>query len=177
MMRSTGIILATFILCSCASTQSTQKKAGLEFSVHVDLIKQHCGGMSPPPEYNNGYLTLPYKNTRFLVKKGEENNEGKEVLTSFTTDEKGDATFNLPEGTYCIIIEKKAKGFETFYQDNKPTKKNTEPRPEECFKKWYQKCDTSYNFDKDSSEISFSVYDYCGNGSNPCIKHTGPLPR
>lgn len=172
-------IVFTSMLLSCSSSRETSEEKGnngFAIDIHFDVQRRHCGGTPPPQDYVNGIKTDPLANQKFYIKSGKENGEEVKIITSFTTDNNGNASVNLPAGIYCIIIPEKTKDFSEFYEKQSQTK-DSETKAESitCFKEWFQKCDGELKVNS-AGKYSFTIKEHCGYGFNPCMHYDGP-PR
>lgn len=176
-IRFLPIFLLLLVSCGNVKNNSTEDNEVSDKTVVITLDaklqKRHCGGMTPPKDYENGIKVIPFANATFYIKSGIKNLEDVSSITSFTTDENGKATVAIPEGEYCIVLADKIKDFDTFYKEHLKTEKFTKSKGDDCLKNWYEQCDASFNTN-DTKSVSFMIKENCGYGVNPCLEYTGP---
>ncbi len=135
----------------------------------------YCGGIAPTPEMEAEYQkAIPYGGKVFYVRKGKVNSAKAEVITSFTTDAKGEFSFQIIPGTYSIIQAKQLKPLKA--ADFKSTESLQVDAA--CMKEWWVK--PYYLLEVKTSNITipgWSVHHPCFvSGDIPCISYTGPMP-
>ena len=166
------ILFISLLFVRCSNTSQVSSSKEKTVTIHVDQVLQHCGGMRPPKDYVNGYKTTSFKNATFYIKTGDKNSAEEKVVSTFTTDENGNAKVNLPNGSYCIVLAAKNDAYTNFYEKITNVDEYT-TFDDECIRDWYLKCDASLKV-KESKTFSFQIHHNCGYGFNPCLKYTGP---
>lgn len=163
---------------SCKNQKEEQKTENSELyqlSGQFLIHQPHCGGRAAEPQKVK--KNPPYKNKKFVVKKGSANKEDTTVVLAFQTDQEGKFNIQLPKGNYCILKAHKNIPFTIFYSLNqKPYDRFFAARDETCFQDWWAKCELSMELTKDTSLAAITLFNRCFVAENPCMDYEGPMP-
>jgi hypothetical protein len=144
-------------------------------SGHVQQRSLYCGGARPTQQMIDSLTKLvPYPNKSFYVKKGTTNSIEEKVIESFTTDQRGYFSIELPAGTYAIILEEQLKEID-------PKKYQTAHQKVDiqCLLAWWQKPYAVVEVGNQSTDsLQFLFTHRCFLKTDiPCITYDGPLPH
>lgn len=158
------------------NTHKALKTEGLfHISGKVTRSFTYCGGANPPQEVLKSLAArVPFPDKKFHLRKGTVNSISAGILMSFISDSLGMFSFDLPPGTYSIILDEQAE----------PLKVNKWERPnlqidEKCLKEWWRK---PYKIlevkNHDLVLPDFHFQQQCFIDFDiPCIMYTGPQPQ
>ncbi|MBI3501287.1 MAG: prealbumin-like fold domain-containing protein [Bacteroidetes bacterium] len=138
----------------------------------------YCGGARPTKEVMDAISqSKPYSGKKFHVIKGETNTASHKIILSFTTDSAGNFSFQLPAGTYSILLDEQVAA-----PDSKKYTSQFVKMDEACFKDWWAKpyyllevpaATTNTNI----KGLNFEFHHRCFLQNDiPCLQYDGPLP-
>jgi hypothetical protein len=155
--------------------EEAQTEVLFQLSGQFLIHQPHCGGRAPREDKLK--QATPYRNKQFVVKKGASNQEDTTVVASFSTDEEGKFSIQLPKGSYCLLKADKNQAYADFYGEKQsPTGQYYQAKEEECFKDWWTKCELTLVLEADTLLPTLKLYNRCFTGENSCMQYTGPLP-
>ena len=143
------------------------------YSITGTLLQtsSYCGGAKPTQEILDRFATpKPYPNKTFSIRKGSKNNICNKIIKKFITDCNGNFSFNLPKGTYSIIVEEqvepiKAKDYNTKLQTVNDS----------CLQKWWSEPYYLIKVEKKNNPLHFTIHHQCYIDNDiPCITYVGP---
>lgn len=135
----------------------------------------YCGGANPPKEVlKNLTMPVPYPNKKFHVRKGKINSLDAGIVKSFISDSLGLFSFDVPPGTYAIILDEQLEALRV----------NRWERPtlqidEKCLKEWWKKPYMIVEVKNHEQVLpDFHFQQQCFIDFDiPCIMYTGPSPQ
>ena len=134
----------------------------------------YCGGANPPQEVLKSLARpVPYPGKKFYLRKGKVNSIDAGIVASFITDSLGMFSFNVPPGTYAIIMEEQLEVLHV-----NAWKKPNLHIDEKCLREWWRK---PYKIlEVKNHDLVLPVFHFqqsCFIDTDiPCIEYTGPLP-
>ena len=156
------------------SNNTIKEKKTFTISGKVDQLHSYCGGARPTQEILDEFSQpKPYPDKIFYVKEGNTNNIDGKVIASFTTKQDGSFSFQLPKGTYSIIVAEQLHPIQGKDFANKDLKVD-----EICLQKWWK---TPYKIldvkDQNISDLYFLFKHRCFIPYDiPCILFIGEVP-
>lgn len=163
-------------LTAKATTTSTPTPA-IKYTISgkVTQTNSYCGGAEPDPETLLACETpQKYPGKKFYIRKGDINSINSKIEFSFVTDDNGNFSFQLPPGTYSIILEEQVNKVDmSKYQSNSSLIVD-----KKCIDQWWKRPYYTLTIsDKDISGLQFSFYHRCFVQTEiPCIQYDGPMP-
>lgn len=157
-----------------STEKSTPAVAKRTISGKVTQSSQYCGGAEPDPEIlQQMNAKQKYAGKKFYIRKDTLNSSKKPIELSFTSDANGNFSFQLPPGTYMILLEEQIKE-----PDVKKYNSPSQNVNEKCLTDWWKK--PYYVLvigDKDITGLDFHFYHRCFiNTDIPCLSYIGPMP-
>lgn len=177
---SSTIALCFLFLMSCnswkTSTNNTSKESiSIVITGKVEQLFDYCGGRNPSKiMLDELSKPTPFPDKKFYIKAGNINTEEGKVVNSFTSKADGTFSFQLPEGTYSILVEEQLHKIEAKeYQNQKQIV------DEKCLQEWWK---TPYYVlvvkKQKNSPLGFIFKHTCHIKPDiPCIRYIGILPR
>lgn len=141
---------------------------------HFLVQGSYCGGAAPTPEMEAAAREpKPMSNQAFLIRKGNTNALGTDLVTRVRTDASGNFSVELTPGTYCMVLEEKENRRSTEFLKTAYYVIDTK-----CDDKWLSTCDVSFTVaDKPVSGLRKTFDKKCQLVTlSPCISWDGPLP-
>ncbi len=172
--------LIIIIGLSCKRNITTKQESKLfTISGKVMETSNYCGGVEPPcEEIRQLAIPRPLSNKKMYLRKSRVNKISEPVIKEFITDNEGNFTISLPQGTYCIIEEIKKDTLKipdfTIVNKNLPDYSKFKIESKQCFEQWWSECDTILNIP--DNNITDFVIRYHRECKQPCIEG-GPLPQ
>ena len=191
-MNKFKLIVLTCFICTEFTAQvnqqkvdknATVKKSATEQSVlftisgKVTKTRSYCGGRRPTEEkLDEIEKPRPYVGKKFHLRKGNSNSIASPVVFSFTTNDSGVFSFELPPGLYAIIQNAQVKEIDMKdYQTNEYIHAD-----EKCLRQWwpipYYVLEVK---DKSITDLKFTFHHECTWGVRidiPCLHYSGPMP-
>lgn len=140
----------------------------------------YCGGAQPTPE-RMAEITKArvFPNKKCFIRPGSKNDPTKKPIASFVSDSAGNFSIDLPEGTYCIVDEKKndRKFYDDIITNHKTKTKFNEAADVKCLKNWVSMPDLVFTVLKNKeNKIEVTYHFPCSWDAIPCVQYHGPLP-
>ena len=132
-------------------------------------IKLNCGGgANIPDNWDPKPYEVPLNNFTFYIKNGEENKK-KKIIKKFTTDINGNFEFDLPSGTYCMVVKEQTLS-KKFHPELYSYGRGELDFDKKCYKEWWSKCITSFTVDQSLQMDTLKIQFPCeGPAPCPCI--------
>lgn len=167
-------IILLFAGCTNSQKIATTTQKEYQISGNVTVTNSYCGG-APPSNEMLQKITAPksYVGKKFHVRLGEINTSNTPLLKSFTVDENGNFSIQLPAGKYAIIQDEQASPMEA-----KALKRENIKVDELCLKKWWEKPYYILEVKNEAiTNLKFEFHKRCFiNSDIPCLQYTGPMP-
>lgn len=158
-----------------AVNTATEEKKSIVISGKVEQLFDYCGGARPTKRILDELsIPKPFAEKTFYVKEGTSNSIEGKVITSFTSKADGSFSFQLPKGTYSILVSEQLHSIKASDFENKDIRVD-----EQCLQKWWK---TPYYIlevkDQNTSDLYFLIKHQCYiNYDIPCMTFTGIRPR
>ena len=134
--------------------------------------RDYCGGAAPPAELLQEMRTpKPYPGMTIYARSGDANTGPIKAEFSSDTDGEGRFSFDLPPGTWCILIAEKAA--REIYGGGPNIAVNVE-----CYQEWMASCDQVVKVaDQPVEGVNLKIHRRCRveTWSN-CARNQGPPP-
>lgn len=172
-MKNSIIAIACIFLFTMQTPKKVEKKYAVNFV--ISYTESYCMGMRPTEEILKELaIPKPYQNRELSIIKGKESfDKMKSVFVGkVTTNAKGLAILNLPEGVYSIIDNEKA----SFYNKVKNDKENYQINSDACVQEWIKSPILTFTVSKKSTSVKyiFNKSCYLGENVSQCINYIGP---
>lgn len=172
-MKNSLIALVSIFLFTMQTPKKVEKKYAVNFA--ISYTESYCMGMRPTEEMLKELaIPKPYQNRELSIIKGKESfDKMKSIFVGkITTNGKGVATLNLPEGVYSIIDNEKA----SFYNKVKNDKVNYQISSDACVQEWIKRPILTFTVSKKGAKVKyiFNKSCYLGENVSQCINYIGP---
>lgn len=138
------------------------------------LVESYCGGAAPSKELLDEIRNpKPCLEKYFFIKKGDANSAKNPVIDVINVDSTGQFSFQLKQGSYCIIQDFQTKPINL---EKYKTGNNFEYQGDDCMRKYWADCYQTIELKENINDLIITVYKKCFGDGNPCMIYTGPMP-
>lgn len=134
---------------------------------------EYCGGAAPSQEMLDKLRTPhPFAGMKVHVRKGGTNKIGTAVFATSTTNESGEFSFDLPPGTWCVVMDEKGP------DAPRDLSGQYVQVDDACYKEWLTKCDQAIEvIDVPIPAVKLQFRSRCHLSTiSNCVQWVGPLP-
>ena len=154
--------------------ETTDKNEAKTYKVAGQLMstRDYCGGARPPEDLLKEYRTpKPFPGMTIYARSGEANTGPVKAEFSTDTDGEGRFSFDLPAGTWCILIAEKAA--RELYGGGPNIEVD-----QECYQEWMATCDQVITVKEGPVEaVNLQLHRRCRVETwSKCARFTGPPP-
>ncbi len=143
-------------------------------SGQIMMVESYCGGAAPSRELLEEIRRpKPCLEKYFFLKKGDANSAKNPVIDVINVDSTGRFSFQLKQGSYCIIQDFQTKPIQL---ENYKTSNNFDYQGDDCMRKYWADCYQTIELKENINDLIITVYKKCFGNGNPCMIYTGPMP-
>lgn len=138
------------------------------------MVESYCGGAAASREMLDEIRKpKPCLEKYFFIKKGDANSAKNPVIDVINVDSLGNFSFQLKQGSYCIIQDFQTKPLQL---ENYKSVMNFEYQGDDCMRKYWADCYQTIDLKENINDLIITVYKKCFGAGNPCMIYTGPMP-
>ena len=162
-----------------AKSKKSKKKPAIvlptfTLSGQILMVETYCGGAAPSRELLEEIRKpKPCIEKYFFLKKGDANSAKNPVIDVIKVDSSGKFSYQLKQGTYCIIQDFQTKPIQL---ENYKSSSNFEYQGDDCMRKYWADCYQTIEMKDNINDLIITVYKKCFGDGNPCMMYTGPMP-
>ena len=157
-----------------APKKATTVLPSFTLSGQILIVETYCGGAAPSRELLEEIRRpKPCLEKYFFLKKGDANSAKNPVIDVINVDSAGRFSFQLKQGSYCIIQDFQTKPIQL---ENYKTGNNFEYQGDDCMRKYWADCYQTIELKENINDLIITVYKKCFGNGNPCMIYTGPMP-